>query len=69
MTKRKEQETLAIYRNDGIDMLRLRKSTHIIRSPPTLGDGDNGNYSTFEFTSNELSEITYLQLNDNPIGQ
>ncbi len=53
---------LAIYRNDGINTLRLRKSTHFIGSPPTLGDGDNGNYSTFEFTSNELSEITYLQL-------
>ena len=27
-----------------------------------LGDGDNSNYKPFEFASNELSVITYLQL-------
>lgn len=36
--------------------LRRMKMWHV------RGDGDNGNYSTFEFASNELSEITYLQL-------
>ncbi|KAN0121324.1 hypothetical protein V8E52_003912 [Russula decolorans] len=46
----KGRETLAIHGNDGVD---TRERYPITRSPPTLGDGDSGNYSIFEFASNE----------------
>jgi hypothetical protein len=61
MTKRKGQELLAIHGNNGIDILRAQEvplHLHWV----WLGDGDNSNYSTIEFTSNELSKNTYLQL-------